>query len=378
MTISRVNLVNCRNHKEINLNFSKDINIIIGNNGTGKTSILEAISLVSTLRSPRGSLINQIITNEENMMVIEAEIINKNGEKTIRLVCYKNGEKKISINGRELKKATELLGIFKTVFLSLDDISLVNGSPQNRRRFLDIILMQSSNTYKDNLNNYIEVLRQKNRLIKEIIESEAKKEELDIWDERIAFYGAKIIDERYKIINNIKWLIKGMYDKLYGNKETLNVSYFSSISFKNEGLEEVKKIENAYEKLLQQIQLNRQKELKLGMAIIGPHRDDIQIKINNNKVTGYASTGQERSILISFKMAEIEYFKKIDGEYPVILVDDCFVELDKERKKIIWNEIENKTQVILVSTDKREYAGEKKDLFMYELLDTRREKICTN
>ncbi len=335
MYINKIKLTNFRNYDEQEIELGKNINIFYGDNAQGKTNIIEAIFLCSIGKSFRTNKESELIKfNKELASVyIEYEKSDRDGKIKIDL----NNKKSIYTNGIKIKKLSELLGNINTVIFTPEDINILRDGPQKRRRFLDIMIGQLRPNYIHILNMYNKTLEQRNNYLKQIKENNKPEEMLDIWDEKLAEYGEKIYIYRNEFIEKIKNKINIIHKKITNEKEEIKVEYISNCVNRKEYLELLK--------------TRRKLDIIKGFTTKGIHRDDFFIYINNELVNVYGSQGQNRTVVLSLKISELQVIYDEIGEYPILLLDDFMSELDEKRRKNFLENIEN-TQVIITCTDK--------------------------
>lgn len=335
MYINKIKLTNFRNYDEQEIDLGKNINIFYGDNAQGKTNIIEAIFLCSIGKSFRTNKESELIKFNKDIasVYIEYEKSDRDGKIKIDL----NNKKSIYTNGIKIKKLSELLGNINTVIFTPDDINILRDGPQKRRRFLDIMIGQLRPNYIHLLNMYNKTLEQRNNYLKQIKENNKSEEMLDIWDEKLAEYGEKIYIYRNEFIEKIKNKINKIHKNITNEKEEIKVEYISNCANKEEYIELLK--------------LRRKLDITKGFTTKGIHRDDFFIYINNQLVNVYGSQGQNRTVVLSLKISELQVIYDEIGEYPILLLDDFMSELDEKRRKNFLENIEN-TQVIITCTDK--------------------------
>ena len=335
MYIEKIKLQNFRNYKQLELNLNKNINIIYGNNAQGKTNILESIFLCSFGKSFRTTKEKEMIKFNETNLIVEVFYQKKDRDGKIKIEI--GDKKQIYLNGIKIKKLSELLGNVNIVIFTPDDINILKDGPAGRRRFLDMMIGQLRPNYVYNLNMYLKTIEQRNNYLRQIREENKPEEMLEIWDEKLADYAEKIFNYRDEFIKKIMQKINKIHSEITENKETLEIEYISNCEKK----------EN-YLKLLKE---RRKLDIIKGFTTKGIHRDDFMIYINEKEVGTYGSQGQNRTVVLSLKLAELNVIYNEIGEYPILLLDDFMSELDEERRKNFLNNIKN-TQVILTGTEK--------------------------
>ena len=331
MYISTLKLKNFRNYVEEEFSFSDGLNILTGANAQGKTNAGEAIFYLCTGYSPRANKDKLVIKNGEESARIEGIAHSKYGKISVAINFYKNDNKEIFINGIKVLKIGELLGNIHSVFFNPSELKLVQESPEDRRRFLNISLSQKSKAYFYALQRYNKILSQRNNLLKEpnvnII-----RETLPIWDEQLCKEAGKIIFSRNAFLTELAPIAEQKHALLSSGKETLKMKTEDGYY----GSEE----EIAYA-LKQDLKTALEKDLRLGFTSIGPHRDDIKFTLNGDDVRVFGSQGQQRTVALAVKLAEAETFYNRFGEYPIMILDDVLSELDKSRQRILIKAVEN-------------------------------------
>ncbi len=306
-------------------------------NAQGKTNIIEAAFLSAIGKSFRAKKESEIIQYGKNETIIELEYERKDREGIIKTII--NEKKEIYINGIKIKKLSELLGKINIVIFCPEDINILKTGPQSRRRFLNIMISQLKPNYVHNLNIYLKNLEQRNKYLKQIKFENKDPKMLDIWDEKLAEYADIIYNYRKEYIEKIKKIINEKHSKITDGKEIIEIEFLSDCDNK--------------EKYLNDLKNERNNDIKKGYTTKGIHRDDFDVFINGKKVNIYGSQGQNRTVVLSLKLCEVEIIKEEIGELPILLLDDFMSELDKKRINSFFENIED-TQVIVTCTDKIE------------------------
>ncbi len=292
MNIEKINLINFRNYKNLNIDFSSKINMFIGDNGEGKTNILESIYLLSYGKSHRTRKDKELINWSKDYSYIGSYFNTNRLNKFIEFKIFKDGRKSININKIKISSISDLIGVVNVVFFSPEDLKIVKDSPSVRRKFLDIEISKLKKSYYNNLVNYNKVLNEKNNLIKSNKNIDFKL--LDVYDYELAKLS-------YQIINCRLWYIKNL--SKYGNEIHKNItSAKEDIKFlyENDNYKDIS-VEKLYEKIVK----NRNIDFLKGYTTFGPHRDDVQIIINDFDARNFASQGQQRTAVLTIKFAAI-------------------------------------------------------------------------
>lgn len=338
MTVKKLVLSGFRNYNKQEIEFIDGINVFYGNNAQGKTNILEALNYFSGMKSHRGASDSEIIgfEKENAFACIEYEAF---GRMRTAEICFSRGKrKKIKINGVNKQKFSDITGGLNTVLFCPEDLSIVKGSPGERRKFMDLCISPLKPKYTKLISDYSRILENKNKLLK----SEEKNDEMIfLWNEKLCEYGAKIIMYRKSYISALVPVIKAFHGKIT-NGEVIDINYKCVCGDAEEN--EIKDI------LLKKTKENIVKEKCAGMSLYGPHRDDIEFFINGKEAAKFASQGQQRTIALGLKLSQIEIVRQNTGEYPVLLLDDVLSELDFKRREFLLDKID-KCQVLITCTD---------------------------
>lgn len=344
MKINSVKLNNFRNISSMELYATEGVNVIYGENAQGKTNILEAIWLFTGCKSFRGSKDAEFIKFNEEISKINLDFSDNVRNKKSEIIIG-NKKKNVSLNGVSLRSSSELIGSFYAVIFSPSHLSLIKDGPSGRRRFLDTALCQLKPSYAEHLAGYRRALLQRNALLKDLHLSPQLYDILDSWDDQLARYSASVILERLKYIEILSQYSKQIYAGISENKESFSVTYSrNDITDINISVNDLYNLER------ERIKNARKEDVLYKTTTIGPHRDDIDIFINNVSARSFGSQGQQRSCALALKLGESEIIKKITGETPVALLDDVMSELDEKRQDYVLNHI-NDRQVFLTCCD---------------------------
>ncbi len=344
MTVNSVKIKNFRNIADLSFDAHNGVNVIYGENAQGKTNILEAIWLFTGCKSFRGSKDNELIKFGEEFAKINLEFSDNVREKKSEIII--SDKKKISsLNGVSLRSTAELIGSFYGVIFSPVHLSLIKDGPAARRKFLDTALCQLKPSYTEYLTGFKRALLQRNALLKDLHLNSGLYDMLDTWDDQLARYSAAVIKERLNYIDLLSEYSKSIYSGISENKEVFSVSY-SRDDLKNKELS----VKDIYLSELENIKQSRKENIIMKTTTVGPHRDDLNILINNVSARSFGSQGQQRSCALALKLGESEIIKKVTGETPVALLDDVMSELDEKRQDYVLNHI-NDRQVFLTCCD---------------------------
>ena len=339
MYIKKLKLTNFRNYECAELEFSPLTNIIYGNNAQGKTNILEAVYLFAQGKSHRAKTDKELVRFSADFAGLEIEFSDSRREHTGKMQILKNGRKAVKINHINISKLSQLMNYLNVVMFSPEDLNMVKGSPNIRRRFIDSAISQLYPAYLSALMEYNKVLNQKNSLLRTNRRSinEVKKT-LWIWNEQLAELSVKIMKERLNFTECILTSAKAIQQDI--SNEALDVRYTPNIR-----VEELTK-DAVYDYLNERAD----REIDAVSSLYGIQRDDLEILVEGREAKLYASQGQQRTAALSMKIAQSEYINDIKGEYPILLLDDIMSELDISRRMYLSERIRDK-QVLITSTD---------------------------
>lgn len=338
MRIKNLFLKNFRNYADESISFNDGLNVIFGKNAQGKTNCAEAVYYLCTGTSPRAKRDKQLIRHGEELAEICATAEGRYGSIEIYAKITESG-REIKVNGNKISRNADILGNLYSVFFSPHELRLIQDGPDERRRFLNVSISQLSRPYYIALVRYNRILDQRNNLLKDK-NLNTVYDLLPVWDEELCKYAATIARRRADFIEQIAPLAADIHSKLTDGAEILKISPEK----RYKGSEEELKA-----KLFSDLSNNYERDIRLGYTASGPHRDDIDIEIDGVDAKSYASQGQTRTAALSIKLAEVEIFKELSGEYPVLVLDDVMSELDLPRRKKLVEYTKN-LQTILTCT----------------------------
>lgn len=340
MKINTLELKNFRNYGRQIVKFNDGLNVLVGKNAQGKTNILEAIFFAVIGKSFKVSKEKETIKWGEEVASIKSNFSREFRDVDIELIFNRASKKAIKIDGVSIKKTGELLGTVNAVFFSPQELKLVKESPDERRRFMNIDISQTNKRYFYALNRYEKVLANRNKLLKMSKDFNVLKDTIDIWDRALVDLAEKIYLERKQFIEKLAPFAEKAHSYISGGNEQLKIVY-NSFDAKDRDFKD---------EMLKALQKNLEKDYKHGFTSIGIHRDDLDIYLNGVEVKNFGSQGQQRTAALSMKLAELEIIKERTGEYPILLLDDVFSELDNDRQKRLLA-FTSRTQTLITCTE---------------------------
>jgi DNA replication and repair protein RecF len=345
MHIDYLRLTNYRNYGNLELNFENKVNVILGENAQGKTNLMESIYVLAMAKSHRTSNDKELIRWDQEYAKIEGRIKKRNTSIPLELAITKKG-KKAKSNHLEQRKLSQYIGNMNVVMFAPEDLHLVKGSPQVRRRFIDMEIGQVSPVYLHDISQYHKILQQRNHYLK-LLQTRKQTDTtmLDVLTEQFIQYAVKIIERRFSFLSLLQKWAEPIHKGISRGLETLNIQYKPSLDV-SEAMDLSKMIEEFQEKFVK----IKPREIERGVTLIGPHRDDLVFFVNGRDVQTYGSQGQQRTTALSLKLAEIELIHVEMGEYPILLLDDVLSELDDYRQSHLLNTIQGKVQTFVTTT----------------------------
>ena len=333
MKITNLKLVNYRNYDQLNINFSNNINIIYGNNGTGKSNLIEAIYLLSLTKSFRTLDDKNLIKNNTNTALVKGIIDNK-----VYFIELSNSLKKVFIDNKKINKISDYISKVNIILFNPLDTKILTDSPNARRKMLNIEISQINKEYVNLLSTYNRILKHRNAYLKQLyLNGNASIDYLNILTTKLIDLGINIYNIRKDYIEQINNNLTNIYKEIFDYGE-LKIKYISTFN-------------KDKEELLQIFQKNYKKEITYGKTIFGIHHDDIHFILDGNNIKEYGSIGQQKNSIISFKLAELPLIKEKNGTYPILILDDLFSELDNKKINNIIKMLNKEVQTFITSTD---------------------------
>ncbi len=372
MYLSHLTLSEFRNYRQLNFPLGPGLFLFYGENAQGKTNLLEAVSMLSTATSFHASSDREVVnwSTPDHVARLEATVIRQEGDAHIELVIFdptpdavhtprrgvelpaNTPRKRIKVNDLP-RRAIDLIGQMKVVLFAPTDLHLVDGSPDERRRFLDRALCQVSPHYCQDIVKYRKIVMQRSALLKRIRDVQEDPRLLDFLDEQLITLAAHIIDERYRMIASLTPIASEFQASISGKREELQIVYHPS--FRVDASWDVAEAKQHY---LEQLRAIRKKEILQGVCLLGPHRDDLEFVVNGVNMLTYGSRGQQRTVALSAKLAELAYMRNSTGDEPILLLDDVFSELDSLRREYLLQQVRQHQQIFLTATDLTGFPAE--------------------
>ena len=354
MKLQRILIENFRNHSSSLINCSPGVNLFVGDNGEGKTNVLEAISYLCLTKSFYAASDAVVLKIGENSFVVSGSIVTEHGvDYDVRVDFNKAlNQKTVSVNKAKVDKASSLIGMFPVVLLSPEQSAVTFGSPADRRRFVDFVISQSSRAYLEDLIDYRRILKHRNSILADIQSTRGNYTDvIQPWNESLVKSGTAVMKKRMEFIRDYQSIMIDSYNRLSGSAESPGVTYVASFECNEDG---EKTIADIFTNKLNERLLDEQ---RIGYSLVGPHRDEFNFQINNINARNYASQGQHKTLLIALKLAEFFYLKERCNETPILLLDDVLSELDERRSRRLLEITANLGQIFITSTDERALRG---------------------
>lgn len=354
MILRELKLTNFRNYGSMEMEWSPGVNMIRGDNAQGKTNLLEAIGFLSTFHSFRRSSVGELIKKERYFFLIRSVFQSSSTEHTMNVAYSAEKKYKVRMDGVEKKRVAPLVGFLNTVVFSPDDLMLMKGRPEDRRRFLDGEIVQTAPESHTLFSRYQKALKQRNMLLKNY-EYHSCRDILAAYDRQLAENGAMILIRRKDVIERLLPLVRLAHRRITDGNEELFLDYEGGIPGFFEKKHTFDQWREAY---LEKLEECRFLDFQRGSTTFGPHRDDISFYINGDNIKHFGSQGQQRTASLALKIGELELMKGQRGEYPVLLLDDVLSELDENRREALISVINGKVQTFVTDTGSKKLFAE--------------------
>jgi len=342
MKLKQLNLQNFRNYEKLTIHFNKNINIFIGNNAQGKTTLLESIYFLAISKSHKTYRDKELIKFGSLFSKIACELIKDDSKIKLEIIISPQG-KKVLINEIEKPKISEYIGTFNVVIFAPEDLEIVKGDPANRRKFIDVEIGQISPIYIYHLNQYNRILKQRNEYLKQVVNNRIDYNYLDIVTKQLANHGSWITQSRNLFIQKLNKYANNLHQYISNFVEHLTITYYSNYALETN--------EITPEAIFSLYRNNYQKDLIKGNTQLGIQRDDMHFLVNGINVSDFGSQGQQRTTALAIKLSLIEFIKNETHYYPIVLLDDVLSELDDVRQTQLLNSISDKVQTFVTTTN---------------------------
>jgi DNA replication and repair protein RecF len=345
MYIEKLALTNYRNYDEMFVEFENKVNVILGENAQGKTNVMESIYVLAMAKSHRTSNDKELIRWDQEYAKIDGRVQKQHSSLPLQLIISKKG-KKAKCNHIEQQKLSQYVGNMNVVMFAPEDLNLVKGSPQVRRRFIDMEIGQVSPIYLHDISTYQKILQQRNHYLKMMqIKKQTDQTMLEVLTEQFIQMAVKIVTKRFEFLRLLQNWAKPIHQGISRGLETLEIIYKPSVEVLEE--QDLSKMIACFEEKFSKV---RTREIERGTTLFGPHRDDLTFMVNERDVQTFGSQGQQRTTALSVKLAEIELIYAEIGEYPILLLDDVLSELDDYRQSHLLNTIQGRVQTFVTTT----------------------------
>jgi DNA replication and repair protein RecF len=352
MYLKSLHIKQFRNYIDQQVTFSAPKTVIVGNNAQGKSNLLEAVLLLATLRSHRVSKDRDLVRSGEAIAEIRAisqrsRSLTDSYPAELMMRMQSSGKRTLNVNGVNQARHLDFLGNLNAVIFSSLDLDLVRGSPESRRNWLDTVLIQLEPIYINLLQQYSQVLRQRNALLKSIKQKKIPYEpqQMALWDAQLVTAGTRLIRRRSRLLNRLTPIARHWHQAISGGSEYLEITYVPKFSFSATDT-----VENIHQAFFSAILQRAVIEQHQGTSLVGPHRDEVVLTINDTPAREYGSQGQQRTLVLALKLAELELLESVIGEPPLLLLDDVLAELDLQRQDHLLNAIGDRVQTIITTT----------------------------
>ncbi|MEM9511324.1 MAG: DNA replication/repair protein RecF [Cyanobacteria bacterium P01_E01_bin.48] len=334
-----------RNYVDQAIALSAPKTILVGDNAQGKTNVLEAVELLATLKSHRANRDRELVSDRAEKGAILAEIERLGTSHELAVELRSQGRRTVRADGQVMRRRVDFLGQVNAVSFSSRDLDVVRGGPGERRTWLDGILVQLEPVYADLLDQYKQVLRQRNALIKAWDDS-AETANLSAWDSQLVVTGTRVMRRRARLLARLQPLAARWHQQISGDREVLELAYRPQVP-----LEDVQSDGQTIQtQFWQEIRAKDAAERARGTSLVGPHRDEVHLSINRTPAREYGSQGQQRTLVLALKLAEVELIEQVVGDVPLLLLDDVLAELDLHRQNQLLDAIADKVQTLVTTT----------------------------
>lgn len=348
MYLKSLNLQAFRNYTAQTVNFTAPKTILVGNNAQGKSNLLESVALLSTLKSQRATSDRELVQNDAAMGHIRGSLERITGEIELEIRLRRSGRRTVFVDRQACRRQLDFLGLLNVVEFSSLDLDLVRGSPDDRRRWLDGLVIQLEPLYAHLLKDYSQILRHRNALLKQRRSGPQRGDEAmrSVLDFQLATAGARVMRRRWRALQRLAPLAQTWHREISGQTERLSVDYAPQV----QDVQDFNDAEAVRQGFLQQLRDRHLAEQHQGTTLTGPHRDEVMLSINDTPARRYGSQGQQRTLVLALKLSELQLIEAVVGEPPVLLLDDVLAELDLQRQNQLLETIEDRFQTLISTT----------------------------
>lgn len=347
MYLRFLHLWHFRNYREQEITFDAPKTILVGENAQGKTNLLEAVELLATLRSRRASRDRELVYQEERQAQIAATVERLGVAHELVMELRSSGRRSLKVDGQVLHRQADFLGQVNAVVFSSLDLELVRGGPEARRNWLDGVLLQLEPVYLGLVEQYRQILRQRNALLKQDPAAAGDKfSQMAFWDAQLATTGSRIMRRRARLLQRLEPLAAHWHRVISGGRETLTLTYRPQVPLPDPQASP----EVIQAQFLAEIRAKAAAEHSLGSSLVGPHRDEVELCINGVAARAYGSQGQQRTLVLALKLAELELIEQVVRDPPLLLLDDVLAELDLHRQNQLLEAIQERVQTLVTTT----------------------------
>lgn len=347
MFLKYLHLRQFRNYLDQQIEFRAPKTILVGANAQGKSNLLEAVELLSTLKSHRTSRDRDLVQTGESISQINATLDRNSGPYDLSLTLRSNGRRTLSVNSEVIRRHLDFLGNVNTVQFSSLDLDLVRGGPSTRRNWLDTVLIQLEPVYAHLWQQYQQVLKQRNAALKhQRTHSEHSQDPqlLLLWNQQLAAMGSRVIQRRQRMLWRLAPLAQSWHERISGQHEHLAIAYLPNVTH------DPTQPNQLYGHFLSQLEDKITAERHQGLTLVGPHRDEVELNINETPARQYGSQGQQRTLVLALKLAELTLIEEVVGDAPLLLLDDVLAELDLNRQNQLLKAIQARFQTLITTT----------------------------
>jgi DNA replication and repair protein RecF len=345
--LEQLHLQKFRNYEDQFVIFSAPKTILVGANAQGKSNLLEAVELLSTLKSHRTSRDRDLILDGDVVGQIDAQLRRESGSVDLRIVLRETGRRTSMVHSEAVKRQLDFLGYLNAVEFSCLDLDLVRGGPSERRTWIDGVLIQLEPIYAHLLQQYQQVLKQRNAFLKKartLDNPNLDPPQLLLWNQQLATLGARVIQRRHRMLGRLEPLAQSWHQAISGQTEHLIIDYHPNVRHDRH------KPEDLFPEFLAQLQIKAIAEYHQATSLVGPHRDEVNLTINATPARQYGSQGQQRTLVLALKLAELQLIEEVIGEPPLLLLDDVLAELDLRRQNQLLDAIQDRFQTLITTT----------------------------